>query len=62
QVSMDGKTWGPVIAKGAFANNRSLKRVLFEKPVRARYLRFTAKSSQDGQDFATCAEFSVLEQ
>ena len=62
QVSMDGKTWGPVIAKGAFANNRNLKRVLFEKPVRARYLRFTAKSSQDGQDFATCAEFSVLEQ
>lgn len=62
QVSMDGKTWGQAVASGAFANDRSLKRVIFNKPVRARYVRFTAKSSQDGQDFATCAEFNVLEQ
>ena len=62
QVSMDGKTWSQPVATGAFANNRTLKRVIFDKPVRARYLRFTAKSSQDGQDFATCAEFNVLEQ
>ena len=62
QVSLDGKTWGQPVAAGAFANDRNLKRVLFSKPVRARYLRFTAKSSQDGQDFATCAEFNVLEQ
>ncbi len=61
QVSMDGKTWGQPVATGTFANDRHLKRILFAKPVRARYLRFTAKSSQDGQDFATCAEFSVLE-
>lgn len=62
QVSMDGKTWSQPVAAGAFANNRALKRVIFDNPVRARYLRFTAKSSQDGQDFATCAEFNVLEQ
>ncbi|HBN47569.1 MAG TPA: beta-galactosidase, partial [Prevotella sp.] len=62
QVSMDGKAWGQPVATGSFANDRSLKRVIFSKPVRARYLRFTAKSSQDGQDFATCAEFNVLEQ
>ena len=62
QVSMDGKTWSQPVATGAFANSRTLKRVIFNKPVRARYLRFTAKSSQDGQDFATCAEFNVLEQ
>ena len=62
QVSMDGKTWGQPVATGAFVNDRTLKRVIFDKPVRARYLRFTAKSSQDGQDFASCAEFNVLEQ
>ena len=62
QVSMDGKTWRQPVATGAFANDRTLKRVIFDKPVRARYLRFTAKSSQDGQDFASCAEFNVLEQ
>lgn len=62
QVSLDGNTWGPAVASGAFTSDSNLKRVLFSKPVRARYVRFTAKSSQDGQDFATCAEFSVLEQ
>ncbi len=62
QLSLDGKTWGPVVAHGSFAAGSNLKRVLFAQPQRARYVRFTAKSSQDGQDFATCAEFSVLEQ
>ena len=62
QTSLDGNTWGPVVASGAFAAGSQLQRIVFSKPVRARYLRFTAKSSLDGQDFATCAEFSVLEQ
>ena len=61
QVSQDGKTWSQPIHEGTFENNRNEKRVLFDKPVKARYLRFTALSSQDGQDFATGAEFSILE-
>lgn len=61
QVSNDAKTWNDVITEGMFENNKQQKRVMFSKPVRARYLRFTALSSQDGQDFATCAEFTVLE-
>ena len=61
QVSQDGKTWSSAIHEGQFENNRNEKRVIFDKPVRARYLRFTALSSQDGQDFATGAEFSILE-
>ena len=62
QVSQDGKTWSEAIAEGEFANNQQEKRVVFGKPVKARYLRFTALSSQDGQDFATGAEFSILEE
>lgn len=61
QVSDDGDRWSDPVAQGSFENTRQLKRVLFDKPVKARYLRFTALSSQDGQDFATCAEFTVLE-
>ena len=60
QVSNDGKTWGDVLVKGSFENNVKEKRVMFSKPVMARYVRFTALSSQDGQDFATGAEMGVL--
>ena len=61
QLSQDGQTWSQPVAEGTFENNQQEKRVLFERPQRARYLRFTALSSQDGQDFATGAEFAVLE-
>ena len=60
QVSNDGKTWGDVLVKGSFENNVKEKRVMFSKPVKARYVRFTALSSQDGQDFAPGAEMGVL--
>lgn len=33
---------------------------MLDSPVEARYVRFTALSSQDGQDFASGAEFEVL--
>ena len=61
QVSEDGKSWSKAVAEGNFENGMKQQRVLFGKPVKARYLRFTALSSQDGQDFATCAEFTVLQ-
>ena len=62
QTSLDGKTWSDPVCEGQFENNQKEKRVLFNAPVKARFLRFTALSSQDGQDFATGAEFSILEQ
>ena len=62
QVSQDGSTWSQPVNEGQFENNQREKRVVFDKPQRARFLRFTALSSQDGQDFATGAEFSVLEE
>ena len=60
QVSDDAQTWSEAVAEGEFQRNSSLQRVNFQKPVRARYLRFTALSSQDGQDFASGAEFTVI--
>ena len=60
QVSMDGKEWGEPVNKGTFARDSKEKRVLFDKPVKARYIRFTALSEQNGQDFASGAEISIL--
>ena len=60
QVSQDGKTWSEAVSEGEFENNAKEKKVLFAKPVKARYLRFTALSSQNGADFASGAEFGVL--
>ncbi len=60
QVSTDGKEWDKPIHKGAFENNLKEKIVIFEKPVKARYIRFTALSEQRGQDFASGAEITIL--
>ena len=60
QLSEDGKTWGEPVAEGEFQRSANLQRVLFTTPTRARYLRFTALSSQNGLDFASGAEFTVL--
>ena len=60
QVSSDGKTWGEPVAKGTFERGRAEQRIELPKPVEARYVRFTALSSQNGADFAGGAEFSVI--
>lgn len=60
EVSQDGKTWTQIGSDGTFPKTKALQRVMFNKPVKARYLRFTALHSHDGQDFATCAEFTIL--
>ncbi|WP_430812424.1 MULTISPECIES: glycoside hydrolase family 2 TIM barrel-domain containing protein [unclassified Carboxylicivirga] len=59
-VSNDGENWGEAIYSGSFDGSKKEKRVDFSKTVKARYIRFTGKSSQNGQDFAGGAEFSVL--
>ena len=59
-VSQDGKSWGEPVCKGTFAANAELKRVMFSKPVKARYIRFRAFNEQNGQDFASGAEFSLI--
>lgn len=59
-LSVDGKNWGEPVIKSKFANNAAEKRVIFDKPVKARYIRFTALSEQRGQDYATGAEITIL--
>ncbi len=57
---MDGKEWGEPIPKGTFARDPKEKKVMFDKPVKARYIRFTALSEQRGQDYASGAELTIL--
>ena len=59
-LSTDGKTWGQPVCEGEFPRSKSIQKVLFSTPQRARYLRFMALSSQNGADYASGAEFSVL--
>ena len=61
-MSLDCKNWSEPVAEGEFANNSETKTVLFKAPVKARFVRFTAKSSQNGQDFASGAEFELIKE
>ena len=60
ELSVDGKNWRAPVITGTFDAGAKAQRVLFPAPVKARYIRFTGLSSQNGQDFASGAEFSVL--
>ncbi|MEZ0450360.1 glycoside hydrolase family 2 TIM barrel-domain containing protein [Sphingobacterium thalpophilum] len=59
QVSKDGKNWEDLMS-ASFERSKKLKTVRFENPVKGRYIRFTALSSQRGDDFASGAEFAVI--
>lgn len=59
-VSMDGKNWGEPVARGTFQKGQKPQKIMLEKPVKARFIRFTGLSSQNGADFAGGAEFSVI--
>ena len=59
-VSQDGKNWGEPVHKGTFVAGADAHKVLFSKPVKARYIRFRALNEQNGQDFASGAEFSLI--
>lgn len=61
-ASTDGMTWGVPVAQGEFANilaNPVEQRVMFPRPVSARYLKFTALRSANGIPVAV-AEIGVL--
>ena len=58
-ISSDGKEWKSV-KKGSFDRSANVKRVMFDAPVKMRYIRFTALSSQNGADFAAGAEFEII--
>jgi beta-galactosidase len=62
QVSADGKNWSEPVAEGEFSYSAEKQTVLFKAPVKARYVRFTATSSQNGQDFGSGAEFELIKE
>lgn len=59
-ISQDGKNWGEPVYSGTFDRSSRLKRIDLEKPVKGRYIRFTALSEQNGNDFASGAELTIL--
>ena len=48
------------VAEGKFPNTEAQQKVGFGKVVTARYLRFTALSEVNGQDFASAAELELI--
>ena len=59
-VSQDGKEWGNPVVKGSFKNNAEAQKVMFAQPVKARYVRFRALNEQNGNDYASGAEFGLI--
>lgn len=59
-VSNDNKNWGNPILKDKFEKSAKLQKVMFGKPVKARYVRLRALNEQNGQDFASGAEFTLV--
>ena len=58
--STDGQTWGQPVVSGTFPRSRQPQKVLFPRTVRGRYIRFRALSEQNGSDYASGAEFSIV--
>lgn len=58
-VSNDAENWGTPVAKGTFSG-RGQQTVMFDSPVKGRYIRFMALSAQDGRDYASGSEFEVI--
>ena len=58
-VSHDNKEWTRVHT-GTFQRDGRPQRVMFAKPVRARYIRFYALNEQGGAEYASGAEFSLI--
>ena len=59
-VSNDNKTWGEPILKGHFEKTAKLQKVMLNKPVKALYFRLRALNEQNGQDYASGSEFTLI--
>lgn len=59
EVSYDAETWTQAHA-GAFADSTETQRILFDKPVKGRYIRLKALSGHSNTDFAAGSGFSVI--
>lgn len=63
EVSTYGKSWKKVIDNQAFnnmVNNPSKQEVLFNKPVKANYIKFTSHESIYGDPWMSVSELGVI--
>ncbi|UCF24487.1 MAG: discoidin domain-containing protein, partial [Ralstonia sp.] len=59
-VSVDGKEWGSPVAAGKLPDTSAEQRVVFDRPVTARFLRVVAKSEVAGRAWTTIAELDAI--
>jgi hypothetical protein len=48
------------VARGTFKPGKDAQEIRFDKPVRAKWLRFVAKTSLGSDDFAAVAEIEPI--
>jgi hypothetical protein len=60
EVSADGQKWLPWVKTASFPNTTDRQSVIFDKPIRARYLRLVALSDHGGARQAAVAEIEPL--
>ena len=59
-LSADAQNWGEPVAHGHFHNNSDEQRVMWPKPVEARYVKFMPMSEVHGRDFVSTAELDLI--
>ena len=60
EVSADGKTWQSCVKAASFPNTAKTQSMIFDQPVKARYLRLTALSDHGAANQAAVAEIKPL--
>lgn len=61
-LSEDGINWGQPVAKGTLPRSSQKQLVTLPKPQLARYVKLVALSEQQGRDYVSAAEISIIAQ
>lgn len=59
-VSTDGENWGNPVGHGSLENKAEVQQAFFFAPATARYIRFVARSSHSGGDYAAISELDII--
>lgn len=60
QVSRDGESWKDFGSERSFTGGETKEDIVFDKPIKTRYVRILALSEQNGLAFVSCAELSPV--
>ncbi len=61
QISRDGEKWINLVPRTSFKEGGIKQHIPFKEPVKLRYLRLVILSEEQGNTFASCAEFTPIE-